>query len=111
MDLFMMNEAYPRIVPFYSAMNFGTDLDKLNHFPTDIKDGGTANIKILKDLLRIYKTIKSENKITSKDISKINKLFPKYMMSSNVNPEDKPQLIINFFDNIYLTLLGAKTNL
>ena len=100
-DLFMINDAYPRLVPFYSVLSFGIDPDKVE---VGWGDDGVANIEILRDLFKIYKTIKLDHKIASKDLSKIKKISPKCAATSM-------KTIMNFFDNIYLTLLGVKAGL
>lgn len=100
-DLFMLHDAYPRLVPFYSVRSFGTDPDKVE---AGWEDKGIANIEILRDLLKIYKTIKTNHKIASKDLSKIKEISPKCAATS-------VKMIMNFFDNIYLTLLGVKAGL
>ena len=101
-SFFMIADAYPRVVPFYSV-------NRWNISPLDVNnenyDMAISNIKTLKLLLKIYKSVKNNKKSNSEKGDKIlkiiSKIKPKYN-HKNVNQ------LNDFFDNINLAILRDK---
>lgn len=87
-DEFMINEAYPRLVPFYSMISWSEP-------PTNMSEAGDKNITMLKTMLTIYTTK------TIVDTSIFAELEPHHTYI-NANSLKK------FLDDINLTILKKK---
>ena len=94
-EAFMIYDAYPRIVPFYSVNIWDVDPNTIGN-----TEKGLENIKKLGDLLKIYVQIKQNDSPVSKDILKeLDMIEPKI---------SKDYDLIEFLDDINLEVLFEK---
>jgi hypothetical protein len=94
-DLFMVNEAYPRVVPFYAISRWDS--------PPKLESGGLDALDKPRTMMRMYLDVK-RNKMDSVDLKFIESIYPTYKWTGG----DPGQQLDKWFQNINLEVLSEK---
>lgn len=102
-ELFMIEEAYPRILPFYSTNNWKTPPNLVKN---ESLSKGLKNIKNLRSLLEIYYQIKqkssTDGNVNKNILTEIDRIIPFEVLPKTLDNLNQ------FFDDINLEILSKK---
>ena len=98
--LFMIKDAYERIVPFYGIMSWHEEPEKIDD---PIFEKGRRNIFLLEKMVKLYLELKSGKDIKWKDYQELEQIKPN-------NPSDNRNKFLKFLDDINTQVLTMKYN-